>query len=98
MKWSIRLVLSLAVGCFAAAGTVASCSRSSAGHGGGGADGGTGGGGNGGNGGGGNGGCVGLQCQQQQCMNGGTTTLTGKVFAPEGTLPLYNATVYVPNT
>ena len=40
----------------------------------------------------------GLQCQQMQCPGGGTTTLTGKVYAPNGTLPLYNAIVYVPNS
>jgi hypothetical protein len=57
--------------------------------------------GNGGKGGnGGNGGpaptCVNNQCQQS-CPNGGTTTLTGKVYAPNGTLPLYDAIVYVPS-
>lgn len=41
--------------------------------------------------------CEGLQCQVVQCPNGGTTSLSGKVYAPEGTVPLYNAIVYVPN-
>ncbi|MBX3187025.1 MAG: carboxypeptidase regulatory-like domain-containing protein [Labilithrix sp.] len=41
--------------------------------------------------------CVGLECQIVSCAGGATTTLTGKVYAPEGTVPLYNAIVYVPN-
>jgi hypothetical protein len=42
--------------------------------------------------------CVGLQCKQVSCSGGGTTSLSGKVYLPEGTIPLYNAIVYVPNS
>ena len=32
------------------------------------------------------------------CSPGQVTTLTGKVFAPNGTLPIYNAIVSIPTT
>jgi hypothetical protein len=40
----------------------------------------------------------GLKCQQVDCgENVPPTALIGKVFAPNGTLPIYNALVYIPN-
>lgn len=44
--------------------------------------------------------CVNLECKQlppQSCPNNGTTSITGTVYAPNGTDPLPNVTVYIPN-
>jgi hypothetical protein len=46
----------------------------------------------------GSGGCVGLQCQQQSCPGGGSTTITGHVYDPAGNNPLYKVVVYVPGS
>ena len=42
-------------------------------------------------------GCVGLECLKPKCSGQNTTTLTGRVYAPNGVDPLYNVLVFVPN-
>jgi len=41
--------------------------------------------------------CTGLQCQQTTCSGSATTSISGVVYAPNGTDPLPNVGVYIPN-
>src|ERR1035438_9945683 len=41
--------------------------------------------------------CTGLCLQQVTCSGSATTSITGTVYAPNGTDPLPNVTVYIPN-
>ena len=41
--------------------------------------------------------CTGLQCQQTTCSGNTTTSISGTVYAPNGTDPLPNVGVYIPN-
>ena len=46
---------------------------------------------------GGKGACVGIKCNQVTCPGGGTTSVSGTAYAPNGKLPLYNVIAYIPN-
>jgi hypothetical protein len=41
--------------------------------------------------------CLDLKCRRTTCAGGGTTSISGTAFAPNGTLPLFNVAVYIPN-
>ncbi len=41
--------------------------------------------------------CTGIACNVEHCSGGGSTTVDGYVYAPNGTLPLYDVQVFIPN-
>lgn len=41
--------------------------------------------------------CESLECKRVDCGNGNTTSVSGTVYDPSGTTPLYNVAVYIPN-
>lgn len=41
--------------------------------------------------------CSGLECQRVTCAGGGTTTISGTVFMPNGALTLPQVEIYIPN-
>src|SRR5579871_2408451 len=41
--------------------------------------------------------CTGIACNVSPCPGGGATEVSGYVYAPNGTLPLYDVQVFIPN-